>query len=314
MEANFDVKWQNSNSERRYPFNKSSSLISLKGEQMPDSIIADINIWYPSSFGSYIYISAVEVNSNKLSVVLSSPNENHVASLRVTNPRPFKSYEFNYKQAGVSAYIVFGNGLKTESGVWSFADDNNSVLLSRVAKSFDYSGVTGISKFSRDSLLQGNVAILPGTESTIKVTAIPSTASNALTIDGSTVNSVVFELNSDNNNSIFEEFISECEVTPDSDTCRNPIMTTINGVKPDCDGKLYLNITEDSDSDSIEIQVKDNVVTFLTSKSLTEMCSLIKTQAVKRQLFKDGCDDELNSCDPLTDLGLYDGYTRKYGP
>ena len=133
-------EWYNLNETRDYPLSDNASALSNAGVRIPQGIISDIKIRWPSWAGKYAFLGSVSVTSGAVSVTvlssqdLSNTGESYVPILALSVPladlESYRQYAFEAQYPGAFGYLVFGEGLLNNyTGL--FSSPEQSLLTSR---------------------------------------------------------------------------------------------------------------------------------------------------------------------------------------
>jgi len=243
-------EWYNLNETRDYPLSDNASALSNAGVRIPQGIISDIKIRWPSWAGKYAFLGSVSVTSGAVSVTvlssqdLSNTGESYVPILALSVPladlESYRQYAFEAQYPGAFGYLVFGEGLLNNyTGL--FSSPEQSLLTSRSARPHGGLPVTGLSKSYDQTPLTGLVNF--SSQDPLSITK------GTRYISGANREAIVFSLveqtdNIDNDNfvSVFETFSGDCGKRPESENCGDPQpLARINEVSPCCDGSVTLD-------------------------------------------------------------------------
>ena len=243
-------EWYNLNETRDYPLSDNASALSNAGIRIPQGIISDIKIRWPSWAGKYAFLGSVSVTSGAVSVTvlssqdLSNTGESYVPILALSVPlaelESYRQYAFESQYPGAFGYLVFGEGLLNNyTGL--FSSPEQSLLTSRSARPHGGLPVTGLSKSYDQTPLTGLVNL--SSQDPLSITK------GTRYISGADREAIIFSLveqtdNIDNDNfvSVFETFAGNCGKRPESENCGDPQpLTRVNEVSPCCDGSVTLD-------------------------------------------------------------------------
>lgn len=129
------------NSSRPFPVDDSATSTGDSGERLPENIIVDCNLRFPSTLGNYAYIAGVTVTPTLVTVLIlaaASPDAaaGFVPLASVTLPKPFviqRPYRLTPLAPGVGGWIVFGDGIG-ENFVGRFSTPRQGLLTPRCAR------------------------------------------------------------------------------------------------------------------------------------------------------------------------------------
>lgn len=246
--------WYNLNEQRNYPITDTASCLSDRGVRLPNDIIQDLRIRWPSSLGQFAYIGALSVTEHIVTVLIeaaktvdNNPDEatliaavsvpkSELVAGQTLNLQPFADY--------VGGFITLGNfGDQLYSGI--FNSPLQTGLAPRAAR---YTRVPPVPSISVDN----SAVSLSGV---VNLTAVPplSITKETKVIAGVEYdNVIVFNLFQETANlqdtatadSVFSTFAGDCGNRIGARTCPDPQpIESINGISPDCDGVLTLEFS-----------------------------------------------------------------------
>lgn len=232
----------NLNDIRAYPFADTASRVASNGARMPESVLNDCHIWWPSAYGDVGFVSSATVSPSLVTMTFAAVNTTTsaitvIAAVQI--PRPYvkyRSYPITPMQDGVAGWVAIGNVPESMTGVntWLFDTYQNAALLPRVAHAYPAYPVTTVTEEGNVNQLQGVVRFSAGSNLTI--------GEGYRYIEGSLRRCIVFSLNVDRLPDLYELFAGPCGKRPESGNCGRDAIRTINGVGPDCLGRIFLEI------------------------------------------------------------------------
>lgn len=242
--------WYNLNEQRYYPLDDTASARSDDGNLLPSSLIADLRLCWPASYGKYAFISAAAVTSGLVTILIESANtlannpSTSVLIAGITLPKSEliggRTYALTAFKSGVGGFIVLGTNLD-ENYSGRFSSPAQSLLTPRAARPNRLPPVSSIKVEDAAVALSGLV----------KLTAVPplQLVKETRVINGVEYpNVVVFRLVEETqvvgatNESVLAVFAGSCGKRTGSKTCTDPQpVQFINGVAPDCDGVLTID-------------------------------------------------------------------------
>jgi len=302
-----NIQWNNLNSLRRYPIEDLASCISDAGDVLPNDIITDLNIWIPGATPSNdVFISSVSISQYLISLTISVYNGSTFTPIAYVTKGPSivvnKNYALTPLLDGVYGWVSFGAATANYTTItnWAFSSLDQTKLLSRCVKVYPSTGVTSITGYNKSFKLYGDVKLTSQDSDKLSIEYIPSSDTRARYVDGQYRDAIVFRLNTDiSGMDLYKSYIGPCDISPDSNTCTNPPILTVNNTVPDCDGIIHFNIEEVIDSSLgqlLTIDIEDNVVTFNFALGMVDMCARTKLNFNEAQIISDRC---YNQCDPL---------------
>lgn len=246
--------WYNLNEQRNYPIADTASCVSNQGVRLPNDLIQDLRIRWPSSLGQYAYIGAASITEHIVTVLIevtktidNSPDEatliaaisvpkNELVVGQTLTLRPFADY--------VGGFITIGSfGGQLYSG--SFSSPLQSGLSPRAAR---YTRVPPIPSISVDN----SASTLSGVVNLTAVAPLKITKETKVIAGVEYDNVLVFSLFQETSNlqdtaaaeSVFSTFAGNCGNRIGARTCPDPQpIESINGISPDCDGVLTLEFS-----------------------------------------------------------------------
>jgi hypothetical protein len=245
------ISWIDANSNRRYPLDDRSFGSDDAGQSLPLNLLADMNVWFPDSLGKGLYVSAVTIGVAVITVALAAhpqrPGQGSdpvtfvpVGTVTVVKPVVSgKNYPIDPAQDGIGGWLAFGQGVNDiPAGSWRFSHPAASGVLPRLARAYPPPGVTTIGKFGTSTRLTG-------------VVNLASSTTDLLIVEKSTVmlgitphEAIVVRLNTQGaGRDVLGKFPGR-NGSPINGTCQRKPITSINGVKPDCNGVLTLVIDD----------------------------------------------------------------------
>jgi len=241
--------WYNLNEGRDYPLDDVATGRSDAGDRLPQNLITDLRVRWPSVLGQYAFVSAASVTPNAVTVVLqaSSTFDNveganaPLAAITLTRQEleEGRQYLMESQYPGASAYIVFGSGANAADFSGRFSSPSQTMLTPRAARATRGLPVTSLGALHENTGLTGIVSLLG--RDPIEV------VSESREIEGEEQDVIVVRL-VDNpittagvEDTVFAEFAGPCAGRPESGSCGDPQpIEFIANVAPDCDGVLEI--------------------------------------------------------------------------
>lgn len=244
--------WYNLNSTRNYPLDDGATTIDDSGKQLPNTLIADLNLRMPKSVGEGAMISSVVVSSTLVSVTFLAINHPINPSVydpapslpefsplcAVTLPKPVipgKVYSITPLVDGVFGWIVFGDGVaRTWNG--RFSTPQQSAIMPKVCRGYNDTSVDRVSKKDSANNIGGIVNLIEGNDIAIY--------RDVKYIDDRYREVVVISLKENNTVNVYDKYRGPCSGRPESGTCAKEGIEFINGIAPDCDGNIQISFEE----------------------------------------------------------------------
>ena len=246
--------WMNSNEVRNYPLHDQATKQSANGGQLPDGLIADLNIMLPESAGKFIYVSSAAITPGLVSLTFLATNSDPlipddasssssssasddglvpIASITVAKPITlYKHYAIEALYPGVAGWIAFGSDVREANASYRFTRPIDGLLCSKAVRAYRDLPVTSLGKTGRLTELTGLVQLQSAGDLVI--------GKNVRTINGRRREVITIGLNlEDDPAEILRRYAGECGERPEDRTCsQGKPFTTINGVVPDCEGNI----------------------------------------------------------------------------
>ena len=293
--------WYNLQSTRRYPLDDRSTGDDDLGITLRDDILVDCNIRFPSTLGRYLYVQAITVSPGIVTVVLGvgsqllSRDGVTVAAVSLVKPvTANQNYSISALVPGVVGWIALGPGIDTPFTA-KFTTPQQSLILPRCGQMYNALPIQTIAKLGLRDTLNGIVNVTTTTPLTAKYEK-----NKAFVINGEHImlrNVITFGLDQSLQTDTFnplKDFLGPCAQRPESRTCPQVPIETINGVAPDCDG----NITIEFDGIDGRLFIECGGIDLLTSTGLQQACQNIPDP---KKEFVDICCDTENNTATTTD-------------
>lgn len=277
--------WFNLNTTRRYPFDDEATLIGDDAARLPDSIIVDATIGGTREASEHTYfLGSVSVSPLIVSATICRfdggagntlvgfVNVDKDTARRGTVPVEAVVPNFN-------GFISFG------AAIASITDLNwaaSSVDQARFNERCVYQTAFGVFDDVTDA------AAFSGVTGVIDlVTTNPDVLSISTgTVDGK--NAIFIGLNEkgDRGFSIHRNFISPCDVSPDSNTCVVDSITSINGIQPTCaDGRITFNFistaVDGSMNPLLDVTTAPATIELSFNMSLETICNRVRASRTR---------------------------------
>ena len=313
-----NIPWQHNNAHRNYPFHDKATLVDVDGNEMDTDVITDCHIWAPGDLAQPIMVSSVGISEHLTSVTFSlvSNTFQPLAGLTVAGGIvPGRNYRISPFIPGVEGWVTFGAGaIKSQQHYrfpYAVGDSvQKSELLPRVSRTYDVSGfVTSIRKAGRADGMVNLVSLISSSPEQLVIEKATRTVADVGEVDA-----IVFRLNSQITGvSIYSRFLSECDKTPDSNTCRKPHITAINEATPDCNGAITLIFEEiiDVDTGAIIVPTLDTDAIgggHLKINSVLGMVPMCDRTVPDLVNSLSRCDE----CESFSNPGPFDDYTPRF--
>lgn len=243
--------WYNLQETRRYPLDDISTGEDDNGGVLRDNIIVDCHIRFPSTLGNYLYIQGLTISNGLVTVVFGAAQNMSAERLKtiaaVSLQKPIDqniNYAITSIVPGVAGWVAFGSGvLENFSGRYS--SPKQTLIQQRCARRYSALPISSLSKTGLSNKLSGVVNIA----ASLPLTALYQETPTNTVIDPISrqsipaKNVIILELDQDLNSDEFNpliDFIGPCGQRPESGTCGQEPISTLNGVAPDCDGNINI--------------------------------------------------------------------------
>jgi hypothetical protein len=237
--------WYNLQATRRYPLDDTSTGEDDTGKTIRDDIIVDCHIRYPSTIGEHLFVQAINITPNLITVLfglaqtLDDTESPTVATITVDKPAERNvNYSITAFVPGISGWVAFGPGIETPF-VGRYSTPKQTLIGNRNARPYQPLPIPTIGKVGLLESLQGIVNLIA--ESPVTATyhenyVVPKYDPETDQINELPVTAIVFS--SDAPTAQFNPltfFLPPCGQRPENGTCPKPPIERINGVDPDCD-------------------------------------------------------------------------------
>lgn len=277
--------WYNLHSTRRYPLDDKATGTGDDGTRLLQDVLVDVHLQFPTNLGRYAYLAGLTVTDTLVTAVFVGTDKVEGATVfsplcAVTLIKPvdeYRHYAVEPLAPGVGGFVVFGD--VRENIVWRASNPEQGLLAPRTARAYDPLPIPTLRKLMEGTGLEGLVTLAAGNDLQI--------VKERVRIAGlGWRNAVVFRLMSQVRGvNILQKYLGPCDTSPESRTCNNPAIETINGVSPDCDGNInirFQNIVRGPYA-SCGGEVLDLDV------GLAEVCSVVPRQLTDRFIGRDLC-------------------------
>ncbi len=242
-------EWYTTNTQRKYPLDDTATGIDDSGNMLPNNILADAAVRFPETLGNALYVGAVTVTANLVTVLLaayrrtacgessSSVAEESVGtavaavSLPLSDVVEDRAYPLEPLVDGVGGWLVFGEGIR-EAYLGKFSAPEQSCLAPRAARPYPLFPVTSVGKLGRSTSLKGLVSLLGGNDIKIE--------KGYRSIEGVERPCFIFSLETSDGDRYtpLETYIGPCEGRPESNTCLQTGVQFLGEAVPDCFGNI----------------------------------------------------------------------------
>lgn len=282
--------WYNLQSTRRYPLDEISTGYDDAGQLIRDDILVDCHVLFPTTLGNCLYVQGLTVSNGMVSVVFGAApfagevSGEPVAYVTVPQPvRPNVNYDVTGLKPGISGWVTFGNGVDTAfSGRYSRSVQ--TAVLPRCGRTYRALPVSSIAK-------QGVAATLDGLVRVVGNSPVIATK-ETITVGGINYPAIVLRLNKQEITSAFNPFanyLGPCSQRPESGTCAKPGITSINGIEPDCNGNIDIDVVgfnTTPGTPNYELFTNCGGMEIISDENLPDLCIAAKADATRTPVDK----------------------------
>jgi hypothetical protein len=219
------TEYLNENENRSYPLAEDAPAVGANGTALPRDLIVDLGIVIPRGLAGTLYVSGVTVTPALLSVAIASTAG---GAFTFTAARPvtlYRPYSLTSLISMASGYITFGRGAEyLQSGSFIFNSVVASGLDPRAVRLMDSQAVTSVGPYrGQDSIkFRNDISLVAGTNVTIRYA------------DGKIKIGLAEAVRS--------QFVGPCDRQAIFNNCGAPPIRTINGVTPDANGIIAIEV------------------------------------------------------------------------
>lgn len=244
MAGTVNRHWFISNAARSYPVDETATATDNDGLRLPDDILVDLKLKYPGTLGDLVFVSAVTVSANLVTVLVSAAFEASptisvpVAAVSIKKPVNVNSIvAVTALEEGVGGWVVFGSGANLRSNYSGrFTLPSQSRLCPRAAQAYASWPIRSVGVLDVSAKLTGLVK-LKSLDSNLKLTA------ETIFLGGIECRAIRLQLDTTSSKDSLKTFAGVCGVRPESGTCLKLPIESINGITPDCNGTITLRLT-----------------------------------------------------------------------
>ncbi len=164
--------WYDANAGRAYPLDDRATHEDDAGASLPQDLLLDASIRFPAELGDYLFLGAIAATPNLWTATLlacasiDSPPSEFVpvaAVYRTSEWRPEDACELTPLFPGVAGWLVIG-GDRNAAYRGKFSTPTQALLLPRVARPYQPSGVSSVSREGAAVRLTGMVKLKGGND------------------------------------------------------------------------------------------------------------------------------------------------------
>lgn len=220
--------WLYRNDVRNYPFSDRAQPVDRAG-------LVDMHLTLPRTLAATskrVYVSRLVVTNEYALVQVSLEDTGLLAELEVQNPEPYRMYQLTTADGSVHGFISFGAAARnTTRDIDQTYDEDSGEILESLIYRYSPSQITD---FSADGVLVDGSVLFQGQQGVV-------CAIEDVYYDGEgVVPSMVIRLERDPSTMVSP--VPDCSLLLESGMIRN-LVTKINGVRPDTEGRIFLEFT-----------------------------------------------------------------------
>lgn len=238
-----NANFYNLQSTRNYPLADDATMTGDDGARLPGFVLADCHLRWPGSLGRYAFVAGLTITPRLVTVVIMAADDPDGAGgftplAAMTQQQPVdenRPYNLQPLTPGVGGYLVLGS--VNDPCALRFSTPRQGLLASKCARPYTELPVPTLRKLGGVDALQGLVRIIPGTDVEIVKEDVEIAG-----FDDPVPALVIRLVQTIPNHNVLSAYIGPCDVRPESRNCDAEGIETINGVAPDCDGDLTIDI------------------------------------------------------------------------
>lgn len=234
----------NLNEMRNYPLDDAATAIATSGARLPSDVLADLTLRFPQALGRVAFLSSLSVTPTLVTLTLQAVDDvtdpltfRPLAALSMAREdiEPGRQYVLLPQSDGVAGFVVFGAG--TDEPYTGRFMPAAGLIAPRCGRPYRPLPVTSLGKLNTAQPLTGIVRLRG--EEPIQVVGEDREINGILRRVA--VVRMLTSVDAASPESLYHDYAGPCGNRPESKTCGpfDPI-ESINGVAPDCDGKITL--------------------------------------------------------------------------
>jgi hypothetical protein len=219
------IEFYNENEMMAYPLSGSTTQQGTDGAALPFSMLADLRMTVPRSLAGQLYVSAFTLTPFIVSVAIASPAGGVFAGTYARPVNPYAPYPLSPMLDMASGYVVFGGGILEQSDFRFMASGAAvSALDIKTTTPVEAAIVMSLGRYlsANDAGLQGVVKLQAGADVTIRY-------DNGRLKVGLKDTAML-------------KYVNPCDQQAVFNNCGGPPIRTINGVSPDSNGAITLEV------------------------------------------------------------------------
>lgn len=234
--AKIFYNWYEENEERKYPLDDNAGM-ALADVRISESFLADLHISAPNTVGE-LYISSASITPSLVSFTIMG--DIPVAAISIVQPvTPHRTYNLEPLTAGVAGWVSFGEYVRTvrDTQVASHLTftDTEGKLNPKIVYLYDPLPVTSLGVTGFVNKLVGDLKLVAGADLVVEEITV--------TVNDTEHRAIVIRLDGSlNDQKTFTKYTGDCGKRPEEFTCPEEPVRTINGVSPDCNGNINIEI------------------------------------------------------------------------
>ena len=220
------IEHYSGNEMRAYPLYENATQHGLDGTVLPQDMLADLMVTVPEALADLLFIASVTVTPAIVSISIASSSGGVFAGTYAQPVIPHKPYALTPIIGMASGHVVFGKAVNQTSSEFRFLADSisRSGLDIRAVHPIESAAVLSLGKYLslEEIKLRGIVRLEPGDNITVRFDA------GKLKIGLADRDRYTF--------------VGPCDRQAMFDNCGGPPIRTINGVGPDINGALTIEV------------------------------------------------------------------------
>ena len=278
MPATIHRDWYNANESRAYPLDEKATQVGDDGTRLPTDVIADLNFRIPSVLGSYVFLSGFTCTSGLVTATFTAETlSGFVPIAAVTVVRPvtvFRNYAVTPLYPGVTGWVVFGHGVANRSNLAvRCSTQDQGLLATRAARAYAAFPVSSVGLEGTGLTMQGLINLDASGDLLIEAAS--------RMINGVCHDVILVRLNAGVSPQRLADYVGPCGRRPDTGTCADMPIRSVNGLTPDCTGDvpmsfdypLFPHVVQCSTADpSTGVSVPDGIIVLDLPFGLGDVC------------------------------------------
>jgi hypothetical protein len=293
--------WYNLQATRRYPLDDRSTGDDDNGVTLHDDIIVDCNVRFPSTLGQHLYVQALTVSPGIVTLLLGVGQQlfsrDGITVATISLPLPIttnRNYSVTALVPGIAGWVAFGAGINTPFTA-RFTTPAQSLISPRCGQMYAALPIQTIAKLGLRSTLSGIIELTTTAPLTAKYEKTIAGVPAIVPLSGETfeiINAITIGIDQNLITPTFnplKDFLGPCAQRPESKTCEQVPIESINGVRPDCNGNIDIIF------DGVDARLFNDCggIDFVSGISLQQSCQNIPDP--RKEFIDICCEADRNS-------------------